>query len=282
MICDTPFSLIYEDTDDSIHLINARAIRRQSSSEVVTPLTQYTQTHNIYNNNNYNNEILMDKKKRKGVDDDTNSFDNIMHKRRRFNDGSICTRNLKRTRIASDSIRQKIPDIIIEQAHLEKSNLGEIFHEFDQLEYIPSNSNSRIRLNRLDLNSTFKTTEVPILMFFFDCSNMSYLKLLNQFSDKNIKIIGITPTFNYINNQSFPIILDERGHIAKLLNLRNPVGGGIFPIPSILLFDSTMEEVFRIKLGYDYNLYYDSSIEKNLQSVLVQAIDYIIHLPKQT
>lgn len=95
---------------------------------------------------------------------------------------------------------------------------------------------------------------------------------------KNIQIIGITPEYRYYNNQSYPIILDTNGKVSKALNIRNPLGGGIYPIPSMFLFDRHKQELMRIKLGYDQGVFYDSSLKNNLLSVLMACVDYTLKI----
>lgn len=251
MICDNSFAFIYEDDDDCIHA--QRGVKRGHMSELQTPLSTYNHTHELYNHKE--------------------SQDNVGSKRRRMNntaDSGIC-RNLKKPKTG-----QIIPEIVIKQAHLEKSDLKNVFETFLGMEYLPPKCGNKTSMNRE--SADFFNNKISVLLFLFDCSNFSYLKFFEMFPQKNVKVIGITPAFNYYNEQSYPIVLDKHGEIAKQLHIRNPLGGGIYPIPSIVLFDPSQTEIFRIKLGYDYNVYYDSSVEKNLQNVLIEGIDYALSL----
>jgi hypothetical protein len=170
-----------------------------------------------------------------------------------------------------------IPDIIIKQSCFEKINFSSVRQIFMGLSCIWPNSNKMYKVTDQNLNF-HNDHQMPILLFLFDYSNLTYLKFFEIFKSKNIRIIGITPEFNYFNHESFPIILDNAGKIAKLLKMRNPLGGGVFPIPSIFLFDRFQKEIIRIKLGYDYNIFYDSTLKNNLQKVLIDSIDYTLNI----
>jgi hypothetical protein len=60
------------------------------------------------------------------------------------------------------------------------------------------------------------------------------------------------------------------------MGIQSPVGGGIFPIPSIFMFDRYQKEVMRIMLGYDFNVYYGSNASNSLQKVLADTVDYTL------
>lgn len=249
MIRDNSYAFIYEDDDDCIHA--QRGVKREHTSELITPLSTYNYTHKLYNHND--------------------QLDNVGSKRRRINntaDSGLCS-SLKKSKTG-----RRIPEIVIKQAHLEKSQLKDIFETFVGLEYIPPKCGNKTMLDKE--SADFFENRISVLLFLFDCSNFSYLKFFELFPQKNIKVIGITPEFGLYNDQSYPIVLDKNGDIAKQLSIRNPLGGGIYPIPSIILFDSSQTEIFRIKLGYDYNVYYDSSVENNLQSVLIEGVNYAV------
>ncbi|GMF07709.1 unnamed protein product [Ambrosiozyma monospora] len=101
-------------------------------------------------------------------------------------------------------------------------------------------------------------------------------KNVDGHDDESVKFLGITPNYNdEFNNYDFPILLDEGGHIAKQLKLLDPLGGCVFPLTSVVAFDSQGVERARLKLGYDYGHLYDDSEDNNLQSQLLQLCKYL-------
>ncbi|KAG0683539.1 hypothetical protein C6P40_000051 [Pichia californica] len=264
MIGNNSFSFIYEDEDDCINA--PRGIKREYNNRrnVISPLIQYQQNHVTFNLNTEDNEI---------------SDIDVGSKRKRLDSPSnfgICSTNFKKSKIANNNNdNQLIPNIVIKQSNFEKSNFNDVLNNIKEIKFIQPNSQIQSVINSINSDLIYDKN-IPLLIFLFDYSTISYLKMFEIFKNKNIKIIGITPRFEYYNEQSFPIIIDENGEISKLLNIRDPVGGGIYPIPSIFLFDSFKDEIFRIKLGYDFNIYYDSTIKGNLQNVLFEGIEYTL------
>lgn len=179
---------------------------------------------------------------------------------------------LNKERVVSNST----PDIIIRQIYFPKVNFKMVIEQMKVLRYIPPNAGVSFPL--LEKCDGLLGAEIPLLLFLFDSSNLSYLKFYELFYEKNIQIIGITPEYRYYNNQSYPIILDTNGKVSKALNIRNPLGGGIYPIPSMFLFDRHKQELMRIKLGYDQGVFYDSSLKNNLLSVLMACVDYTLKI----
>lgn len=164
------------------------------------------------------------------------------------------------------------PDVVIRQRDLEKSHLSAVFRHLPDFRFVASNSNRILPLgNQVDCLNL----GMPVLLFFFDCSTTSLFGLFNTLPQMKVAVFGITPYFKSHNDNCFPIVLDNHGSLSKQLGIRNPVGGGVYPIPSIFLFDRNQNEVLRIKLGYDYNVFYNSSPEKNLQKVLLEAVEYV-------
>lgn len=165
----------------------------------------------------------------------------------------------------------KMPDCVAQQLRMDKSRLDDVVEVMKALNYVPSNSGMELRI---DPEFQLLTSKIPVMFFFFTATNLTSLKFFDMFTAQNVSIIGVTPEFQYYNTNNFPIVLDKNGKLAKLLRIRDPLGGGVYPIPTIILYDRFQNEVIRIQLGYDYNVYYDSSIENNLQNVLINCINY--------
>lgn len=251
MIANDAFSFIYEDDEDAIHI--NRGLKREFHSDFAFPLLPTPTVSEPFNS--ILRERVPNFKKRKAC--------------------SSLTENGDHSKSLKISKSNPTPDIVIKQICYPKSNVKEVLELFLGLECIASNSKTKYLLttSNIDINNN----QIPTLLFFFDCSDLSHLKFLEMFSEYNVKVIAITPDFKYYNAQSYPIVLDKHGKIAKLLSIRNPVGGGIYAIPSIFLFDRFQSEIIRIKLGYDYNVFYDSSLENNLQKVLMDAVIYTLN-----
>lgn len=255
MISDNSFSFVYEDDDDCI---NAKKSNKRGHS--YNPVFEFNVPNLNTNNNIINikeNDKFVENKKRK-IDD--------------LNNSNHCNQYCKKFKYNQHII---VPNIIMKQVHLTKFNLNNIINELKVIKLIKPNSKIPLSINKDYLDLFNNSYQIPTLLFLFDYSTLSYLRNFEAFKDKNINIIGITPNYDYFNEQSYPIIIDNNGEFIKNLNMRDPLGGGIYPIPSIFLFNSSNEEVLRIKLGYDYNIYYDSTVQGNLQNVLLQCINYV-------
>lgn len=165
-----------------------------------------------------------------------------------------------------------IPDIVIKQLHLEKCKLSSILEILEGLKYIKPSSSNELDIDKDMIG--YINNRLTTIFVLFDCSTVKFVKYFKLFQRMNLNIVGITPEYKYFNDCPFPILLDRHGNISKQLGLRNPIGGGIYPIPSIVIFDKSQNEVVRIKLGYDHNIYYDCSSANNLHSLLDNIINY--------
>lgn len=263
-----PFDFIYEDSDDSIHL-PVRGHKRQFEQDtydpqsfVGTPMSNFA-IPDLGSNMTFNASNL---KKVPNLRETSKSL-----KRRRSGEKLSSDSLLKNYRVSNNV---PTPEVVLKQLHLQKADLGTVFQAFCGLQCVLPCSGDVITLDDRSLGSL--RSDIPVLMFFFDFANVSWLKFFELFREKNIKVLAVTPHYDYFNPQSFPIILDKDGLVTKLLSIQNPVGGGVFPIPSIFLFDKYQQELMRIKLGYDYDVYYSSNVSNSLQKVLCEAVDYTL------
>ncbi|TID30281.1 hypothetical protein CANINC_001161 [Pichia inconspicua] len=176
---------------------------------------------------------------------------------------SKCNRlkRLKRQR------EHRMPDCVAKQTLFEKNTLTDVACVIDDLACIGGGD---CKESRMEL-----TVGLPVLLFLFTPSQIESLCFFDQLNGlTTISVVAVTPDFPFRNEHSFPIVLDRSGKLAKVLRVRDPLGGGIYPIPTVIVFDRHGEEVVRVQLGYDYQVYYDSSIENNLQTVLIDCINY--------
>lgn len=278
------FAFIYEDDDDSIHVAKSSHHAKNQSNKIGTA------DKDNANNVDYFRSSNMFKK---NVLSDTNNISDQcfqqLNKKRKFNDQADDSQRINNDiMLPAYSFKKSkmdmnldnkgiiIPDVVIKQQYDEKSNLNDIFEAMDGMKFIKPNSNTEVKLKR-DF-SDFTNNKIPILLFTFNSSDLSYLKFFEYFKSVNIKIIGVTPEFKYYNDFTFPILLDENGTISKLLNLRDPLGGGIFSIPSVVVFNRFQRELGRIKFGYDFNVHYDASVENNLQKIITELVDFSVSI----
>lgn len=172
-----------------------------------------------------------------------------------------------------DEMKRKciiLPRVIKEQLNnnnkIQWFTISNLINSFDCI--LPYSDQLRKSINNIENYKIIK------LVFLFDCSNINHLPLLESFVSNNVSVIGITPTYDLFNEQSFPIVLDPKGKICKLMKLVNPLGGGNYPVSSIVLFNGNGREMVKIRLGYDYNILYDS-LENNLSNVIHECITFI-------
>ncbi|QPG73789.1 hypothetical protein FOA43_001103 [Brettanomyces nanus] len=97
-------------------------------------------------------------------------------------------------------------------------------------------------------------------------------KLLSNYS--TLFIFGVTPSsWSRRNHFDFPILVDESGIIGKKLRILDPLGGGIYPLNCLFIFDRYGDELIKIRLGYDEGLYYNDR-DRTLELVLRQTCRY--------
>lgn len=135
----------------------------------------------------------------------------------------------------------QIPNCVIEQLLHPKNHLEDIT-------MVPSAKKSK-----------------AVVAFFFKPNDIQWIKYLNssilRYSDA-IEIIGITPCSISID-ANIQTIADEDGKICSRMNLRDPLGGGIYPISSIIIFNSSGAELVRFKVGIDEEI-----VDKIIQVVI--------------
>lgn len=163
-----------------------------------------------------------------------------------------------------------VPKVIKSQLTNDKIHWSELYDIIDSFRCILPHSDVE--------SSSIQCDKMIKLVFIFDYSNIRHLPLLEEFKNDNVSVVAITPNYDLYNEQSFPIVLDKSGQVSKFLRLSNPVGGGIYPIPSVLLFDQRGKEMVRIRLGYDYNIHYDAVVN-NLSNVLHECITFLENSP---
>lgn len=238
---NTHFATLYEDSDDVIH----------ASLKSVKP---FYQTNSNNQKRRLENDSLMDIPDLvPDLGSDTSDS----------SDG-LLGRNRKRTKRQRE---HKVPECVAKQSLSAKGDFADAARVMRSLTCITGRSSSESVLD-LSVGS-------PVLIFFFTPTQIGSLRFFDQLNElTNVRIVGVTPDFPYRNECSFPILLDRRGELTKVLRVRDPLGGGVYPIPTVMLFDRQGNEVMKIQLGYDYNVYYDSSVENNLQTVLVDCIKY--------
>lgn len=223
-----------------------------------------------FNALHYRNSLNGGKRRFEGCDDIGSPF-------KKTNNGSTtCSKYYQKSKVI------KTPNIVIDQALTNSNNieLVKLFKEVlseskSTIDYINPRSVDLVNINQI-IN---EVDDKPTILFLFKTTDIYSLhcfeSLLNNYRNQ-INILSLTPYFEYFNEYNFPIILDKDGLITKKLNLRCPVGGGIYPISSILIFSRNYKEILRIKLGYDYNKYYDSTDSNNIETVILNVIDYTL------
>lgn len=109
--------------------------------------------------------------------------------------------------------------------------------------------------------------QLPVVAFFFKPNDTKWLDFCDSLNmmHSNILIIGVTPSIKGIQIYNFPIIVDHNGEICQRMNLRDPLGGGIYPLSSFVIFNKFGFEVARFKIGYD----------KNIIENIYQIVNYI-------
>lgn len=170
-----------------------------------------------------------------------------------------------------------VPDIVIKQACNNKSHLIEVLGGFNgPVNYLSSN-NSQASIADL---GTVMHPNVPMVLLLFSYSHKRQIgELLNRIADNRCVWLGVTPnTWGESNDMACPIVLDPHGQITKSLGLLDPLGGGVYPIDSLVVFSAKGDEIIRIRLGYDLGLYYDSTGEDTLDVVIHQALEYALNI----
>ncbi|GME68424.1 hypothetical protein B5S31_g4696 [[Candida] boidinii] len=170
-----------------------------------------------------------------------------------------------------NSNKKSVPKLIINQLNYNKININNIF-------------------NNNNLNNT--NNNKPIILIFFGPGDDYFINKINSVQNKlinemkDVKFIGIsasigdnsTTTTNNNNNNSnnnypFKVIHDSGSKIIKSLNLLDPLGGGIYPISSILIFDSNGLET--VKLNYKYNHDFLNHSSNEFENLIYDVLDYL-------
>ncbi|OWB58274.1 hypothetical protein B5S28_g4284 [[Candida] boidinii] len=166
-----------------------------------------------------------------------------------------------------NSNKKSVPKLIINQLNYNRININNIF-------------------NNNNLNNT--NNNKPIILIFFGPGDDYFINKINSVQNKlinemkDVKFIGIsasignnnTTTNNHSNNNyPFKVIHDSGSKIIKSLNLLDPLGGGIYPISSILIFDSNGLET--VKLNYKYNHDFLNHSSNEFENLIYDVLDYL-------
>lgn len=98
--------------------------------------------------------------------------------------------------------------------------------------------------------------QLPVVAFFFKPNDTKWLEFCDSLNliHANVLVIGVTPSIRGVDIYNFPIVVDHSGGICQKLNLRDPLGGGLYPLSSFVIFNKFGLEVARFKIGYDENI----------------------------
>jgi len=169
-----------------------------------------------------------------------------------------------------------IPDIVIMQAHLQKLHLSDIINEIMKAGYMEHGSLD-IKYTRL---LSLTDNSWPTVIFTFPWNSHEFASTLYRVIrsgnvSKNITWIGVTPsTWNDLNDLPFPLVQDSDGRISRKLGMLDPLGGDVYPLNSIIIFDKNGVETIRLRLGYDSGLYYDFGEGHSLPETLSDVLNY--------
>lgn len=109
--------------------------------------------------------------------------------------------------------------------------------------------------------------EIPVVAFFFKPNDVLWLDLCNTLNmdHPNVLVVGVTPSIHGVQIYNFPIVVDHSGAICQRMGLRDPLGGGIYPLSAFVIFDRNGGEVARFRIGYD----------NDVATALNQTVNYI-------
>jgi len=169
-----------------------------------------------------------------------------------------------------------IPNVVIMQAHLRKLYLSDINDQMMDAGYMECGSQDVKYTHLFNLTETCGPTVICTFPWNSRGFALTLYRVLSQrILSNNIRWIGVTPsTWSDSNDLPFPLVLDSAGHIARKLGMLDPLGGDVYPLNSILIFDKDGVETFRLRLGYDRGLYYDDGEEHSLLEVLLEVLTY--------
>ncbi|OUM51377.1 hypothetical protein BVG19_g472 [[Candida] boidinii] len=152
-----------------------------------------------------------------------------------------------------NSNEKSLPKLIINQLNYNKININDIFNDLST-----------------DTKPTILIFFGPGDEYFINKINSVQNKLINEM--KEVKFIGISASSQQ-QQLPFRVIQDSGSKIIKSLNLLDPLGGGIFPISSILIFDSNGLET--VKLNYKYNHDFLNHSSNDFENLVYEVLDYL-------
>ncbi|GME70741.1 unnamed protein product [[Candida] boidinii] len=152
-----------------------------------------------------------------------------------------------------NSNEKSLPKLIINQLNYNKININDIFND-----------------SNADTKPTILIFFGPGDEYFINKINSVQNKLINEM--KEVKFIGISASSQQ-QQLPFRVIQDSGSKIIKSLNLLDPLGGGIFPISSILIFDSNGLET--VKLNYKYNHDFLNHSSNDFENLVYEVLDYL-------
>ncbi|KAH3668485.1 hypothetical protein OGAPHI_002239 [Ogataea philodendri] len=176
---------------------------------------------------------------------------------------------------SSDFVQKQprgIPDVVIRQAHFAKSNVFELLdtaNASEDMYFLEPGSSLKIPFNQ-----RVSSFSLPMILTFFGVSKVDY-QLLDLMTDSQFEgcVLGVTSNYEAKNNYNFPILVDTRGVLARHLHLSDPLGGGTYPLASVMIFDRQGVELVKILVNYDYKKYYSS--DNSLREVFQDVLEYI-------
>ncbi|KAG7861662.1 hypothetical protein KL939_000683 [Ogataea angusta] len=207
-------------------------------------------------------------------------IDSVWRPKRSYDDaeyGSVSKkiRPLSSTSSSSEfvqSCRRGVPEVVIKQAHLSKSNVSDLLDvatDNDDMYFLGPGSDIKTVFNQH--NAQFS---LPMVLLFFGAAECdSQLLQMMDTAHFNGYVLGVTSNFHGPNSYSFPILLDSRGVLAKRLGVTDPLGGGTYPLASVMVFNKDGLELVKILVNYDYNKYFGSA--QSLQQVIEETLEYI-------
>ncbi|KAG7755839.1 hypothetical protein KL911_001896 [Ogataea haglerorum] len=170
------------------------------------------------------------------------------------------------------SCRRGVPEVVIKQAHLPKSNVFDLLDvatDNDDMHFLGPESDTKIVFDQHRANFS-----LPMVLFFFgaaDCD--SQLLQLMDSARFHGYVLGVTSSYDGSNSYNFPILVDSRGELAKHLGVTDPLGGGTYPLASVMVFNRDGLELVKILVNYDHNKYFGSG--QSLQQVIEETLEYI-------
>ncbi|KAH3674111.1 uncharacterized protein OGAPODRAFT_16587 [Ogataea polymorpha] len=207
-------------------------------------------------------------------------IDTVWRAKRSYDDaeyGSVSkkVRPLSSTSSSSEfvqSCQRGVPDVVIKQAHLPKSSVFDLLDvatDNDDMYFLGPESDTKIVFNRHNANLS-----LPMVLFFFGAAECDF-QLLQMMDSAHFPgyVLGVTSNYHGSNSYGFPILLDSRGILAKRLGVTDPLGGGTYPLASVMVFNRSGLELVKILVNYDYNKYFGSG--QSLQQVVEETLEYI-------